>query len=298
MPISKLKIAKWNWRRAVLPPVTAIVSTPLFLWLRPEGTFTAAASPPVDQPEVEVRILSWNVLQSEEKLLGGPWPERKISFRTLLENDRYDIICLQEVLPEQLEFFASILPGYTHYGVGRDDGQSGGQHCPIFFDAGKYHLHESGTFWLSPTPDLPSLGWGENVPRHCSWVELEDRATARQFRVYNLHLQLSPYAQPKAARVLENRLRGLTMPSIVTGDFNAPHRWPALKVLERGGFTNAEVSGALTYHIGGKGIRCLDHILTDSHWHVVRGGVLNNKGGTEYPSDHFGLWANLALRPL
>ena len=81
------------------------------------------------------------------------------------------------------------------------------------------------------------------------------------------------------------------------GDFNAPHRWPALQVLEGAGFTNAETSGALTYHVRGKGVRCLDHILTDSKWRVAGGGVLKDKGGSVYPSDHFGLWADLALHP-
>jgi endonuclease/exonuclease/phosphatase family metal-dependent hydrolase len=95
---------------------------------------------------------------------------------------------------------------------------------------------------------------------------------------------------------MEAKLKGLEIPSIITGDFNAPHGWPALQVLERRGFTNAEISGALTYHVRGKGIRCLDHILTDASWLVAGGGVLKEKGGKAYPSDHFGLWADLALR--
>src|SRR5687768_4416606 len=32
-----------------------------------------------------------------------------------------------EVLPEQITFFSSILSGYSHYGVGRDDGRGAGQ---------------------------------------------------------------------------------------------------------------------------------------------------------------------------
>ncbi len=270
----------------------------LFFWLRPEGTFVPARSSAISAPSLEIRVLSWNVLQSQDKMLGRPWSRRKDSFRILLEAHRYDIICLQEALPEQIAFFRSILPGHTHYAVGRDDGKSAGEHCPIFFDSDKYNLRESGTFWLSPTPEKPSSGWGENVPRLCSWVELEDRSARGRFRIYNLHLQLHPFAQPKAARVMVEKLRALEVPAVITGDFNAPHGWPALRVLERRGFTNAETSGAMTYHVRGKGIRCLDHILTDLHWRVCGGGVLKDKGGEVYPSDHFGLWVDLALRPI
>jgi endonuclease/exonuclease/phosphatase family metal-dependent hydrolase len=125
---------------------------------------------------------------------------------------------------------------------------------------------------------------------------LEDRAATGRFRVYNRHLQLSPIAQPQAAKVMKAKLQGLEVPAIIMGDFNAPHGWPALQVLEGAGFSNAETSGALTYHVRGKGIRCLDHILTDSHRHVAEGGVLKDKGGKAYPTDHYGLWAALALR--
>lgn len=282
--------------RLILSVLALCLAVPLFFWLRPEGKFTAALSPKARMPSLEVRVLSWNVLQSEDRLLGSPWSKRKDSFEILLAANRYDVICMQEALPEQIAFFSSILPSHTVYAVGRDDGMASGEHCPIFYNSSKYKLRNSGTFWLSPTPEKPSTGWGENVPRLCSWVELEDNSFHERFRVYNLHLQLHPFAQPKAAEVMRENLKGLEIPAIVMGDFNAPHGWPALKILEEAGFSNAETSCALTYHVRGKGIRCLDHILTNSRWHVAEGGILKDRGGEVYPSDHFGLWAVLALR--
>jgi endonuclease/exonuclease/phosphatase family metal-dependent hydrolase len=272
------------------------LGTSLFFLFRPEGTFTAALSDTPPAPNLTLRVLSWNVLQSQDTMLGAPWAQRRESFQTLLRADSFDVICLQEALPEQIAFFSTLLVDHQLYAVGRDDGKAKGEHCPIFFNAAKYTLRSSGTFWLSPTPDRPSLGWGENVPRLCSWVELEKKTTLERFRVYNLHLQLHPLAQPEGAFALRQQLKGLDVPAIVVGDFNAPHGWPALRILEAAGYTNAESSCALTYHMKGKGIRCLDHILTDANWHVARGGILKEKGGEVFPSDHFGLWAELALR--
>jgi endonuclease/exonuclease/phosphatase family metal-dependent hydrolase len=272
------------------------VGTCLFFALRPEGTFTAAATAAPVDPRVTLRVLSWNVLQSGNGMLGAPWAQRRESFQAVLKPDAYDVICLQEALPEQIAFFSGLLTGHHLYAVGREDGKAKGEHCPIYYNGAKFALRDSGTFWISPTPEKPSTGWGENVPRVCSWVELEDRATLDRFRVYNLHLQLHPLAQPEAAAAVRAQLKSLAVPAVIVGDFNAPRGWPAMRILETAGYTSAEASRALTYHVKGKGVRCLDHILTDSHWHVAGGGILREKGGKVFPSDHFGLWAELALR--
>lgn len=268
----------------------------LFFLCRPEGTFTAATSDLPENSPLTVRVLSWNVLQSKSALLAAPWSLRRQSFQHLLASETFDVICLQETLPDQVAFFSSLLPGFKKYGVGRDDGKDKGEQCPIFFNAKKYTLRNSGTFWLSPTPERPSSGWGESVPRVCSWVELEDQISRERFRIYNIHMQLHPLAQPKSARAIRDHLEGVTTPAVVVGDFNAPHGSPALRILKQAGYTDAESSSALTFHVKGKALRCLDHILTDANWHVAGGGILKKKGGKVFPSDHFGLWAELKMR--
>jgi endonuclease/exonuclease/phosphatase family metal-dependent hydrolase len=268
----------------------------LFFLCRPEGVFTAAVSAPPGNSPLTLRVLSWNILQSQSTLLAAPWSQRRESFRSLLVSETFDVIALQEALPDQMAFFASLLPDFAKYGVGRKDGQGEGEHCPIFYNAKKYTLRQSGSFWLSPTPDKPSSGWGESVPRVCSWVELEDNFSRERFRVYNVHLQLHPFAQPKSARAIRDHLKDVTMPTVIVGDFNAPHGSPPLRILNHAGYTDAESSRALTFHWKGKALRCLDHILTDANWHVARGGILKARGGKVFPSDHYGLWAELQLR--
>lgn len=225
--------------------------------------------------------------------MGEPWEKRKPSYAAVLATRKFDLLCLQEAYSNQIEYFSSILPGYSHYGVGLEDGKSEGEHCPIFYDASRFELRDSGTFWLSPTPEKPSKGWGEGCPRICSWVELMDRQNHETFRVYNIHLQLNPFAQPPAADLISERLSSVTVPIILTGDFNAPHRWPAMKRLYRRGLSEVDTGEALTFHVHGKPIRCLDHILIDNHWFVQEGGILNMNHESVYPSDHFGIWATL-----
>ena len=74
---------------------------------------------------------------------------------------------------EQLQ---QAFPQYAYYSAGGVDGKNRGQTCPIFFRKDRFELIDSGTFWFSDRPDKPgSQGWGEPVPRFCSWVQLAEK---------------------------------------------------------------------------------------------------------------------------
>lgn len=45
-----------------------------------------------------------------------------------------------------------------------------------------------GHFWLSETPDRPSMGWdGRCCKRIASWAQLKDQRTGKAFFVFNAH---------------------------------------------------------------------------------------------------------------
>ncbi|MCD4780351.1 MAG: endonuclease/exonuclease/phosphatase family protein [Candidatus Omnitrophica bacterium] len=271
----------------------------LFFIFRPEGEliFSQGVLHHQDAENLRVKVLTWNVLRGNDEFFNvNSWYKRKRAFQTILEQRDYDIICFQEALFTQISFFQEVLAGYDYIGVGRGDGLSKGEHTPIFYRRDRFDLVDSKTFWLSPTPDVPSRGWGEFVPRICTWVELKDKASQQHFRVYNTHLQLSPYAQFSAARMLAQRLRVSKIPAVLLGDLNMPAQWPAFRSLKDAGLQSVDTKGALTYHIYGKGIRCLDHILYSKNWYVLNGGLIKQKVDDRYPSDHWGLWAELTLK--
>lgn len=293
----KPKIRTKPWRlikKLGIVAALACTSIAAFLALRPEGRFTPADGS-AEEGETGIRILTWNILRGDgEGLLGAPWEKREKAFAAAFAPDRpsFDILCFQEALPHQIEFFGKLLPDHDWYGAGRDDGASGGEHCPIFFNRTRFQIRDRGTFWLSLSPEKPSCGWGEQFPRICSWVELEDQTDGIIFRIYNVHLHLHPIGQTPAAQFLAGRIREANFPVLVAGDMNCPPGWPAMRRFKGAGLREAETSGALTYQLFGKGVRCVDHIFTSDDWMVNDGGILRERFGGVSPSDHFGLWAN------
>jgi hypothetical protein len=97
-------------------------------------------------------------------------PHRRDAVRALIRYHEIDLLDTQEGLIDQIEDLAA-MPGVARVGVGRDDGQRGGEHAAIFFRTERFALLATGDFWLSPTPELPSKGWDARCcNRLASWA--------------------------------------------------------------------------------------------------------------------------------
>ncbi len=83
----------------------------------------------------------------------------------MLHLHRPHVFGLQEAMYSQVEQLSAALDGrYSWLGVGRDDGDRGGELGPIFYDPERVALVSNWTFWLSTEPDVVgSRGWGELI---------------------------------------------------------------------------------------------------------------------------------------
>ena len=115
------------------------------------------------------------------------WLNRRDKIAAKLNTEHHDIICLQEVLAQQYDFLCEKLTDYSPIGVGRDDGKRLGEFAPIFFDKNIYIPLESGTQWLSTTPDKPSIDWGAACIRIATWALLETKNNGATVLVVNTH---------------------------------------------------------------------------------------------------------------
>jgi endonuclease/exonuclease/phosphatase family metal-dependent hydrolase len=273
----------------------------LIAWssLSPGGTLPA----PKSEPEI-VRVVTWNILHGTDH--GAPWnrfgwPVRKDALRSTLEGTRPDILCVQEALAGQVESVAAMLPGYHHVGVGRDDGRSAGEFCAIYFDGGRFEELGNGTFWLEEPADEPPRTTLLGPKRICTWVRLRERRSGRCVRVYNTHFYLTELDRLRAARLILARIaRGDPADAVlVTGDFNAAAGAPSRRLFDEVGLASSAALGGEsaarpTYQFYGIRLRSLDDILVNRGWSVRQHRVLDVKPGNTFPSDHFGVMADLS----
>jgi endonuclease/exonuclease/phosphatase family metal-dependent hydrolase len=254
----------------------------------------------------EIRVVTWNILRGADDgwpWLKGGWPARKMALASALARVRPDILCVQEALPQQVEFLERTLPTHCREGVGRDDGRSAGEHCAIFFDRDRFDKIDGGTFWLEAPCDRPA-GWQITASirpnRICTWVRLRDHLTGLTFRVFNTHLYLTEGSRQRAARLILDRMTGgdPREPILLAGDFNATEAAPSRRI-----FTAAKLASTsaltrqpteATYQFYGIPFRNLDEILAGPGWQARRHEVLKLKPGNRYPSDHFGVMVDLA----
>ena len=136
-----------------------------------------------------------------------------------------DLLGVQEAREEQINDLREALPEYEFYGIGRDDGKTGGEFSGIYFRKDRFTRKDAGSFWLSATPDKLGTTFSLNkLPRIASWVRLVDNKSDREFVLLNMHWDHQDQtAREKSAALVRERLAEIAkgVPIIVMGDLNS-----------------------------------------------------------------------------
>ena len=188
----------------------------------------------------QMLVGSYNIRykNANDSISGEVWAKRCQVICDQMNFMAPEIFGTQEVLYVQLQDMQKALDGYDYIGVGRDDGQHGGEHEAIFYKTDKLQLLDHGDFWLSETPDKPGLGWDAVCIRICTWGKFAVKAQNEQrhglfnrrkkepqqvFYFFNLHMDhVGVVARREAAKLVVAKVREIAQgaPVFVTGDFN------------------------------------------------------------------------------
>ena len=155
-----------------------------------------------------------------------------------------DSIGLQEADEKWMMELKKVLPDYYEFvGEGREGG-SKGDAVPILYSKEKYNLIESGTKWLTSTPDQVSKMPGSDYYRNFTWALLEDKATGVRYLHVNTHLDTAGSEIRLAeVKILMQFLQNYNdVPVVLTGDMNAK-----LNTEELNYFTNAKLATVFDY---------------------------------------------------
>lgn len=132
-------------------------------------------------------VISFNIRFGLAEDGENAWVHRKEATIDMIEKNSPDIIGMQEAFSFQIDYIADNCPGYGWVGKSRLDDKDA-EHPVVFYDKRRFQLIDWGNFWLSDTPDRPSLGWDAAFERNVTWLVLKDRKSAvitDDFTTYN-----------------------------------------------------------------------------------------------------------------
>ena len=171
-----------------------------------------------------INIMTYNIRLDTEADGINMWDNRKEGVLSLIKEESVDILGIQEGLPSQIEYLSKELDGYSMIGEGRDGGNNG-EYSAIYYNDKKMNLIETETFWLSETPEIPSIGWDAAINRITTLGLFKMVNSSMDVLVYNSHFDhLGKIAREKSAVLILDHIKEnnyQNMPLIVMGDFNA-----------------------------------------------------------------------------
>jgi endonuclease/exonuclease/phosphatase family metal-dependent hydrolase len=192
---------------------------------------------PVTSPALHV--MTFNIRRRSRSLAlrrVDRWALRRQAVADLVGAEAPSLLGVQEAMPDQAATVRDAL-GRGYRFVGRGHGRSQrGEGAPIFFDGERLELLDWHQAALSDEPGVPgSMSWGNHVPRIVVTAVFRDRTTGTRFLALNTHLDhLSSPSRVRSAEVIREQVAGQSLPTIVTGDFNAGTKSPAYRALFEG----------------------------------------------------------------
>ena len=255
-----------------------------------------------------LRVATYNLRYNTASDGLNAWPNRKELVKNLVRYHDFDVFGTQEGLRGQLLDLAE-LPTYAFVGHGRDDGREAGEHSAIFYKKARLQLLQTGDFWLSQTPDRPSLGWDATCcNRICTWARFKDVQQGREFYFFSVHFDHQGVeARRQSGKLMAQKIKEIAgnAPVICVGDFNSTPDTEQIQTMQtllgdahqltqrpayspEGTFNDFKLDAPLLNRI--------DYIFVSRGSTVLTYAVLTDSLRGRYPSDHFPVVADVLLR--
>lgn len=250
----------------------------------------------------DLKVMSFNVRMSSANDGTNSWTLRYPAVGDMFKDQKPDIMGVQEALYEQIYFFDNNFKDYKYVGVGREDGKKEGEFMAIFWNKKTVSLLDWGTYWLSETPDKPSMGWDAACFRTATWALMKDKKTGKKFYFVNTHLDhVGKEARRNGLKLVMDKIAAMNkdgLPLVLTGDFNVTPDDPALVDVDANMKSARKVAEKTdntgTFNNWGKASSVIDYIYFTGfsscpEYHTVTEKYAERK----FVSDHYPITAEL-----
>ena len=252
-----------------------------------------------------MRIMSFNIRCGD---VGEETWEDRISIvaQTMLESDA-DSIGVQEATPGWMAALNETTGSkYAYVGVGRDDGDNKGEYSAVFYLKDKYTVEDSGTFWLSETPEKVSYGWDAACRRVCTWALLVNKQTGEKYVHINTHFDHIGIAARKNSveMIIEKAKTFTSIPVVFTADMNVIEGSENYKQFVNSDYFSdtkylaPDTMSYCTYHDTEpekheKDI--IDYVMINKYFKALTYRVVTEGIDGRFVSDHYPIYADLEI---
>lgn len=218
-----------------------------------------------------------------------------------------DSFGLQEADEGWMERLPAELTDYAYVGIGRNSNEGGGEASPVFYKKDKYDLIDSGTFWLSKSPEKASRSWDAMFKRICTYAILKDKETGFTYAHFNAHFDhMGVIARSESVAVVTKKVAEIApdIPVVFSGDFNDEEGGDAYNRVLESGFKDAKyiaetADNCGTYHGYSSLVekdKPIDYIFVNAFVSEVESyKVDTEKLNGIYPSDHHPVISKMTL---
>jgi len=280
------------------------------------GVLLAPVSASAQCTSTPVLAMTYNIRLDTPTDGANAWAYRKAFLIGQIASLRPELLGLQEVLLNQKRDLEAAFPDYQFFGAGRDDGKDGGEFSPLAIDTAQFQIRESSTYWLSPSPAVPSLGWDAGYKRLVTWARLIRKSDRASVLVLNTHWDHQGLvARRESGKLIldwlsKNRRRNEQL--VLLGDFNADENEASVAQLTAGtspasilfdarrisasGSTGPAFSFNAFNAFSTSG-KLIDHIFVSAGIGVRSHAVIAQHENGRVASDHFPVVALLDIPP-
>lgn len=250
------------------------------------------------------RVVSFNVRCAND--LYGSVNVRSRFLISLMRAYAPDSFGVQEATEKWMKILGKKLGDtYAYVGEFRDQ-EKGTEASAVFYLKDKFNLLDSGTIWLSDTPEEKYTKYEESgCTRIATWATLENKETGAIYTHINTHLDhVSDEARDKQVQVLKNKITELEKedyPVICTGDFNLSEGtevyYNMTEKLADSKYLAKETDDGLTYHNYGEYTEGepIDFIFVPEDMTVNRYRVMDEMIKGMFISDHYGICVDVEI---
>jgi len=238
----------------------------------------------------EIRVMSYNILT---------WPtaSRLDEIVAIIRACEPDVIGMQEAVPSALAALKTKI-GDTYDCVYLERDRASGESTPIWYNKNKYTLIESGSGWLSDTPDVMSKFPESEYVRVYVYVVLESKETGARFFHVNTHLDFENAQRKQTGKLLALTSKFSYLPMFYTADWNFTPNSESYNAMHSAGYMDASV---LTSNVHGSGTFvgstseidfCFTSVLSTS---VSSYRVIDEHPYSDTASDHYPIVIDLNI---